>query len=426
MKTENPSPATAPAFSFGRRVTRCRMCDSERLFRFLDLGFAPPSDSLLTAADLLEPEPNYPLQVQQCEDCGLTQTAYAVNPALMYGEKYLYESSITKTGRAHFEEMAASIVQKLAIPAGSLAIDIGSNVGVLLDGFKKVGLKVLGIEPAPRINRLANERGIETWQEFMRPEVARRIVAEKGRARIITATNVFAHIDDKKGLADSIKLLLDDHGAFVIEVPHLPELIEHLEYDTVYHEHLEYMSVKPLTIFFRRHGLEVFDVEWYAIHGNSIRVFIGRAGDHPVSPHVARMLETEETKGLYRRDVLLRFAADVESSSRELRELLFGLRQQGKRIVGISAPAKGNTILNYCRFGPETIAYMAEKSLIKRGCYTPGMHIPIVGEERLVIDKPDYGIIFAWNFAAEIMANNQAFAAQGGKFIIPIPRPQVV
>lgn len=412
--------------NYGRRVTECRMCQSTKLHCFIDLGFAPPSDALLTKEELLEPEIFFPLQVQQCEDCGLTQTVYAVDPALMYGEKYKYESSITQTGMAHFFKMAADIVSNCAIPAGSLAVDIGSNVGVLLEGFQKKGLRVLGIDPAPRIVKIANARGIETWRDFMKPDVARRIVQEKGRAQVVTGTNVFAHIDDKPGLIQALDLLLDTRGVFVIEVPYLVDLIENLEYDTIYHEHLEYMSLKPLVLFFGRHGFEVFNVERNEIHGKSIRVFMARKGERTVEPAVAAMLQLEEAKGIYRKDVLEKFARDVAESAFMLRNLLNRLRSEGKKVVGISAPAKGNTVLNYCKIGPELVQYMTEKSIIKRGSHTPGMHIPITGEEKLLEDKPDYGIIFAWNFATEIMKNNQAFAQQGGKFIIPIPTPKIL
>jgi SAM-dependent methyltransferase len=402
------------------------MCHSPKLHNFLDLGFAPPSDALLTAQDLREPEVFFPLQVQQCEECGLTQTVYAVDPGLMYGDKYKYESSMTETGTRHFFGMAASIVDGWDVAPGSLAIDIGSNVGVLLEGFRKKGLRVLGVDPAPRICQIANSRGIETWQEFMRPEIARRIVAEKGPAQVVTGTNVFAHIDDKENLIESLKTLLDVGAVFVIEVPYLMDLIENLEYDTIYHEHLEYMSLKPLVRFFGRYGFTVMDVERNEIHGKSIRVFICRAGERPVRPSVGELLQLEEQRGIYQKSVLEKFARAVADSAYALRNLLNQLRGKGKRIVGISAPAKGNTILNYCKIGPELIQYMTEKSVIKQGAFTPGMHIPIVGDEKLLEDKPDYGVIFAWNFAREIMKNNQAFAQQGGKFIIPIPTPRIV
>ncbi len=411
--------------SFGRKINKCRMCDSENLYLFLDLGFAPPSDALLSSDELDEPELIFPLKVVQCEDCGLTQLSYAVNPKYFYGEKYRYESSITETGKKHFFSMADSVCEKLNIPKSSLAIDIGSNVGVLLEGFKRNGMNVLGIDPAPKICKIANERGIETWQEFISPDVASRIVSEKGKAKVVTGTNVFAHIDDKAGLIKALDVVLDDDGVFIIEAPYLVDLIDKLEYDTIYLEHLEYTSIKPLVAFFKNHNMEVFDVERYGIHGESVRVFVCRDGKKDVSENVTNLLKLEEEKGVYKKEVLDDFARRVGQHRENMLNLLRDLKKDGKRIIGISAPAKGNTILNYCKIGTDLIDYMTEKSMIKQGHYTPGMHIPIFGDEKMYEDKPDYGVIFAWNFAKEIMKNSQEFLKQGGKFIVPIPAPIV-
>ena len=353
----------------------------------------------------------------------MTQLGYAVNSEVLYGKKYIYESSITKTGKDHFFSMADSICKKLDISEKSFVIDIGSNVGVLLEGFKNNGMNVLGIDPAEKICKIANERGIETWQEFFNYATAEKILAKKGKAKIITGTNVFAHIDDKKSLMEALGILLEDDGMFIFEVPYLVDLIENLEYDTIYLEHLEYISVKPIVKFFKEHNMEVFDVEKYDIHGRSVRVFVCRKGKMLISENVENFLRSEEKAGIYKKEVLDNFAERVFSHRDKLLNLLRNLKEEGKRIVGISAPAKGNTILNYCKIGTDLISYITEKSIIKRGCYTPGMHIPIVGEEEIIGDKPDYGIIFAWNFADEIMKNNKDFHDKGGKFIIPIPEP---
>ena len=406
----------------GRVIKNCRMCRREKLYQFLDLGFAPPSDALLSLDDLSEPEVLFPLRVLQCEDCGLTQLGYAVDPTLLYGKKYKYESSITKTGKEHFFSMADSICQKLSLPKDSFVVDMGSNVGVLLEGFKNNGMRVLGIDPAPHIVKIANERGIETWQDFFNLETAKKIKQGKGLAKIVTGTNVFAHIDDKDSLVKGLQELLDKDGIFVFEAPYLVDLIENLEYDTIYLEHLEYISVKPLLPFFQKYDMEVFDIEKYDIHGKSVRVFICRKGSMSISDNVTHFLKIEEETGVYKKEVLDNFAKKVALHKGKLVNLLRDLKKEGKRVVGISAPAKGNTILNYCKIGTELIDYMTEKSVIKRGCYTPGMHIPIIGEED-VTDVPDYGIIFAWNFAEEIMKNNKDFHEKGGKFIVPIPEP---
>lgn len=410
---------------FGRVVKYCRMCGSSRLYKFLDLGFAPAADAILTSEEIKEHEIHFPLNVHQCLDCGLTQLGYAANPPLLYGKQYKYESSITETGKIHFHSMARSLVKRFNLGKDSLAIDIGSNVGVLLEGFKNEGVRVLGIEPVQHLSEIANGRGIETLTAFINPQVAHQIVKEKGRAQIISGTNVFAHIDDKKGLIDALNILLDERGVFVIEAPYFGDLMENLEYDTIYVEHLEYTSIKPLIKFFDKNGMDVFDVERYDIHGKSLRVFVCRKGKMEISNEVNKLLMSEEESGIYKREKLDDFASKVRNHRKELVNLLTDLKNSGKRVVGISAPAKGNTILNYCRIGPELIEYITEKSGIKPEHYTPGMHIPIVSEKKLLEDKPDYGIIFAWNFAEEIMKNNAEFARLGGKFIIPIPKPVI-
>ncbi len=405
---------------FGRQITNCRMCGSENLFTFLDLGFMPPADGILSPEDINEHEIFFPLKVCQCQNCGLTQLTYAPNPEILYGKKYLYESSITKTGREHFWEMADSVCRKLNLQKESLAIDIGSNVGVLLEGFKNNGMKILGIDPAPKIAKIANEKGIETWQEFINPVIAQKVAAIKGKAKVVTGTNVFAHIDNKDSLMESLKIMLDDDGVFIIEAPYFVDLLENLEYDTIYVDHLEYTSVKPLVNFFNKWGMDVFDVEKYNIHGSSIRVFVCWKGRRKIEENVKKFLELEEEKGIYKKEVLNEFADKVKEHKKQFLELLRQLKKKDKKIVGISAPAKGNTLLNYCKIDNSLIDYTTEKSTIKLGNYTPGMHIPILSETKLLEDKPDYGVIFAWNFAEEIIKNNKKFSENGGKFIIPV------
>jgi SAM-dependent methyltransferase len=408
---------------YGRYMRNCRMCNSENLYPFLNLGFHPPSDAILSQNDLEEPEITFPLKVVQCQDCGLTQTSYVVNPKLLYGYKYKYESSMTETGKSHFFNMADSISSKFVFKENPLVVDIGSNVGVLLEGFERNGARVLGIDPAPEICKKANERGIETWQEFINSKVASRIVNKKGKAKIVTGTNVFAHIDDKKEFMNSLDVMLDDEGIFVFEAPYLVDLIDNMEYDTIYLEHLEYISVKPLIGFFKKYGMDIFDIEKYDIHGKSLRFFSCRENRIPISDTTTKYLNLEDEKKIYKKETLDDFAQKVKDHRNELVNLLRDLKKEGNKIVGISAPAKGNTILNYCKIGTDLIDYITEKSDIKQRHYTPGMHIPIIGEDQLLKDRPDYGVVFAWNFANEIIKNNKEFAERGGKFIIPIPSP---
>jgi len=408
---------------YGHFLENCRMCNSKDLYEFLDLGFFPPADGILSLEEINQPEVLFPLRICQCQKCGLTQLTYAVNPKILYGEKYRYESSITETGKKHFFEMAESITKKFNLKKNSFIIDIGSNVGVLLEGFKNNGMNVLGIDPAQKIAKIANKRGIETWQEFMNPKVAKEIVSKKGKVKVITGTNIFAHIDNKNDLIESIKIMLDEKGVFIIEVPYFLDLLEKLEYDTIYLDHLEYESIKPLVKFFDKHGLDLFDVEKYEIHGKSIRVFVCKKGEMPISENVNKFLKLEEEKGIYKKEILDEFARKVAGHREKTINLLRDLKRNGYKIAGISAPAKGNTLLNYCKIGTNIIEFLAEKSEIKKGCYSPGMHLPILDEEELINQKIDFGVIFAWNFADEIIKNNQKFAENGGKFIILIPEP---
>jgi len=412
---------------FGRKIENCRMCGSNELYEFLDLGFLPPADGILSKEALEHPEINFPLKVAQCRGCGLTQLTYAVDPKLLYDEKYSYESSVTETGKKHFYDMAESICNRFGLKE-ELIVDIGSNVGVLLEGFKKKGCKVLGIDAAPKIVKIANERGIETWNNLINKDVAKRIVKEKGQASVVCGTNVFAHIDDKKGLMASVDCLLNEEGIFVIEFPYLVDLIDNLEYDTIYLDHLEYLSIKPLISFFDSYGFQIFDVEKYGIHGTSLRVFVCRKGKKTVESSVEKFLKLEDGKQVYEKETLNNFANNVRAHRRAFLGMLYDLKKEGKKIVGISAPAKGNTLLNYCKIDKNIIEWMTEKSEIKQGHYTPGMHIPIVPEEKLIEEGADYGVIFAWNFAKEIAANkiNTEFVKGGGKLINPIPKPIIM
>ncbi|HEX7193187.1 MAG TPA: class I SAM-dependent methyltransferase [Thermoanaerobaculia bacterium] len=403
----------------------CRMCKGHRLTRFLDLGFTPPADAFLRREQLAEPETYYPLQVDLCEDCGLAQLGYVVSPEVLYRHDYPYEASITQTGHAHWAEFADNVAQRFSFPKGSLAVDIGSNVGVLLSELARNGYRILGIDPASNIARIAERRGVETLDELFSVEVARHVERTKGRAHVITATNVFAHVDDLDRMMEGIDVLLEEAGVFVIEAPYFVNLLAACEYDTIYHEHLSYLSVGPMRRFFDRFAFELFDVVERDIHGGSMRVFVGRKGVHRVEDSVASAISREDAAGARDLQRLARFAADVERNRRDLTALLHEIRSTGARIAGIGAPAKGMTLLNYCRIGPETLDFATEKSTLKIGRFTPGVHIPVVSDDELTRRKPEYGLLLAWNFADEIMANLKTYTQGGGRFIIPIPHPRV-
>jgi len=404
----------------------CRMCSSTRLYKFLDLGFTPPADQFRRKDQLREADVYYPLQVMMCEDCGLAQLSYVVSPEVLYRNDYPYESSTTQTGRQHWADFAASVVKRLSLSPGELAVDIGSNVGVLLGAFRDKGMRVQGVDPAANIVMIARENGIDTMCEFFNEDAARQIVAEKGSASVITATNVFAHVDDLDALLESVKLLLNERGVFIFEAPYFVNLLKHNEYDTIYHEHLSYLSAKPLVPFFAKHGMEVFHIEQNDIHGGSFRVYVARKGQRPVSKDVDGVIAEEERLGIYTRETLDRFADGVRNNKRDLTWLLQSLKHEGKRIVGVSAPAKGMTLLNFCRIDNDVLDFVTEKSKLKIGRHTPGAHIPVVPDSELLAQQPDYALLLAWNFAEEIMRNLDAFRRKGGKFIVPIPSPRIV
>lgn len=404
----------------------CRMCKSEDLCHFLDLGFMPPADEFLRKEQLQYPRTFYPLEVVMCRPCGLTQLTYVVSPEVLYRHDYPYEASTTRTGREHFARFASQCAARFGLGASDLVIDVGSNVGVLLANFKANGTRILGVDPAANIVRIAEKNGVPTLNEFFSADLAAKIRGEHGKAALVTASNCFAHIDDLDDFARGLDALLTPQGVFILEAPHFLELIKDLEYDTIYHEHLSYLSLKPLIPFFRKHGLEVFDVEKQHIHGGSFRVFVGRRGRHAVGRKVGQVLKAEAEYRLHDEKTLRKFANAVGKNREELAWLLASLKHKGKRIVAVSAPAKGMTLLNYCKIGAETLDFVTEKSTLKIGRFTPGSHIPVLPDSELLRLMPDYALLLAWNFAEEIMTNLKEYEHKGGRFIVPIPRPRIV
>jgi len=404
----------------------CRMCKSRNIQKFLDLGFSALSDGFLTKEQLKEPETFFPLTVNFCTDCGLCQLGYVVLPELMFNEDYPYDSSTTKTGTTHFTKMGIDICNKFNLKPNSLVIDVGSNAGVLLGGFKSKGMKVLGIEPSSNVAKIAIKNNIDTLIDFFSNKLTKKILDEYGKVSVITGTNVFAHIDNLEDFMLTSDILLLEDGIIVIEAPYLLHLINKLEYDTIYHEHLSYLSVKPIANFCKQFNFELFDIEEQTIHGGTLRYFIGRKNTREISQNVLKYIKLENEQDLYSIEKLKKFAKSVENHRIILLQLLHDLKKEGKKIVALSAPAKGNTLLNYCKIGPELLDYATERNPLKINKFTPGMHIPVYSDEKLLEDQPDYALILAWNFADEIIKNNSEYRSKGGKFIIPIPNPKII
>lgn len=408
------------------KITNCRMCKSNNIQKFLDLGFSALADNFLTAEQLEKSENFFPLTVHLCSNCSLCQLGYVVPPELMFNKDYPYDSSTTKTGREHFTKMGIDICERFDLEKNSLVIDVGSNSGVLLSAFKSKGMKVLGIEPSSKLANAAIKKGVDSIIEFFSNKLIKKILDDYGKVSVITGTNVFAHINDLDDFMSTADSLLNEDGIIVIEAPYLLHLIENMEYDTIYHEHLSYLSVKPMVEFCKRFGFEIFDIKEQTIHGGTLRYFISRKNKKEITKEVSNYLKIEVEKEIYSEKKLNDFANLVKNHRKELLQLLHELKKNGKKIVGISAPAKGNTLLNYCKIDSEILDYVTERNPFKIGKFTPGMHIPVYSDEKLLEDQPDYALILAWNFADEIIQNNSKYQENGGKFIIPTPKPRIV
>jgi SAM-dependent methyltransferase len=406
-------------------MTTCRTCKSERLYLFLPLGEHPLANGFLREEQLREPEARFPLDVHVCLDCGLIQVADQV-PA-EYFRQYVYIPSSAEAMHGHFAGLAEGLAERFLAAPEDLTIDIGCNDGLFLSFLRKRGARTLGIDPALNIAELAREKGIEVVTEYFTPDVARRIREEHGPAKVVVTTNTFHHIGDLDPFTLGVTVLLADDGVFVVEVPHAGDLVEQNEFDGVYHEHVSQHTVKSFVDHFRLFGLEVFDIERLAIHGGSIRVFARRAQNAAtMAPVVGEWLDEEDRRGLFASATYDAFRDRVERIRAELLEILAGLKADGRRIVGYGASARGNTLLNYYGIGPDTLDYIVDRNPLKQGLYSPGMHIPVEGAERLTEDDPDYVLVIAWNFAEEIARQQAGYLDRGGRFIVPIPEPRIL
>jgi SAM-dependent methyltransferase len=402
----------------------CRSCASDDLDVVLDLGLMPLSDGLQEPGFDRESEERYPLTLVRCHSCSLLQILETVDPSILFGEDYPYFSSFSDALVEHSRSNVEAIIERGELDENSLVVEIASNDGYLLQWFAKNGIPVLGIDPAPGPANAAVERGIPTICEFFVPELAERLVGEGRRADVIIGNNVLAHVPDQNAFVAAMATLLSPDGTIVMEFPYVRDLIEHGEFDTIYHEHGCYFSVTSVRELFRRHGLNLVRVEHLSIHGGSLRVFFERGG--VVETMVGEYLESEERAGMLDREYYERFAAQVADIRTELRAMLDRLILDGNRIAGYAAAAKGAILLNYCGIGHEQIEYIVDLNNHKQGLEMPGVAIPITGVEKLVDDPPDYLLVLAWNFKDEIMRQQSAFADHGGRFIVPIPKPVIV
>jgi SAM-dependent methyltransferase len=405
----------------------CRSCGAGELTTVLDLGRVPLANALLS--DPAAEEPRYPLSVALCPRCTLLQLTESVPPEQLFSE-YLYFSSFSDTMLKHAAAIAQRMIERSALGASSLAAEIASNDGYLLQHYQKRGVPVLGIEPAKNVAKVAvEERGIPTVVEFFGRELAPRLVAEHGRADVLHANNVLAHVPDLNGFVAGIAAFLrPDTGVAVIEVPYAKALIDHLEFDTIYHEHLSYFSLTALDALMRRHGLAITDVERIPIHGGSLRLFVRHAASASApAPAVSALLAEEASWGVGSIAFYRGFADRVRTLGAELGALLERLElREGKRIAAYGAAAKGSTLLNFFGIGRERIDFIADRSTYKQGRFMSGVRIPIRPPEALLEAQPDYCLLLTWNFAEEILEQQAEYRRRGGRFIIPIPEVRIV
>ena len=403
---------------------RCRACGGSRVPLVISLGRTPLANALLTADQLDRHEDTYPLDLVFCEDCTLVQITETVPPSRLFAE-YAYFSSFSDTMLRHAETLVDRVIRERGLRDGALVAEVASNDGYLLQFYRRAGIRVLGIEPAANIAKVAEEKGIPTVVDFFGEACARTLAARGDRADVIHANNVLAHVPDLPGFARGLAAMLTEQGVAIIEVPYVKDLIDHREFDTIYHEHLSYFSLTAIHRLCALHGLAVVDVERLAIHGGSLRVTIARAGSAAPSPAVSRLLDEENAWGVTRLEFYQRFADDVADLRRSLLAVLSELRSAGKRLAAYGAAAKGSTLLNCFGIGRNYLEFVVDRSPHKQGRFMPGVHLPIDAPSRLLRDRPDFVLLLTWNFADEILAQQQEFRQAGGRFIIPVPSVRV-
>lgn len=406
--------------------TLCRICETPLPAPFLDLGAMPPANDFLSSEAEFAGEETFPLAVTGCPSCRLVQLTYVVPPERLYRD-YPYVSSTSEAVRRYADELAARLTERYRLGPSDLVVELGSNDGLLLAAFQRRGVRVHGVEPAKNLAAMAQAKGVPTLTEFFAPSSAGRVAEEAGKASLLIGRHVFAHLDRLHDFFDGVLGLLAPEGSLLIEVPYLGNLIDELEFDTLYHEHLSYISLEPLLRLCRRHGFFLADVERVWLHGGSVLLTIRRSGNGgSPSPRVEEMLGEELRRRLGRPETLQQFAGRVAVWKQRFEGLIEQLVREGAHLVGYGAAAKANTLLNFCPTAAGALSCILDRSPHKQGLYTPGTHLPVVSPEKWNADGATHMVVLAWNFKEEIMAQMRPFAERGGRFVIPIPEPQIL
>ncbi len=407
-------------------MPRCRFCGSPLHHTFVDLGMQPLCESYVKPEQLNHMEPFYPLHVYVCANCFLVQLEEYVAPGAIFSE-YAYFSSYSDTWLSHAENYTAMIIDRLRLDENSLVVEVGSNDGYLLQYFVKRGIPVLGVEPAANVAEAAAKKGVPTLVKFFSLETANELVAKKKQADLLIGNNVLAQVPDLSSFIQGIKVLLKPQGVVTAEFPHLAQLIEGNQLDTIYHEHFSYFSFIAVERIFASHGLTVFDVEELLTHGGSLRIFACHSenSSFPVARRVKELREKEKREGFADLNKYLAFSERAKETKRKLLSLLISLKRKGKSIVGYGAPGKGNTLLNYCGVRTDFLDYTVDRNPYKQGKFLPGTHVPIFHPDKITETKPDYLLILPWNIRDEIIRQMSHIGNWGGRFIVPIPEATV-
>jgi hypothetical protein len=405
-------------------VEQCQICGSDRLDAVLSLGYMPPVNQMVRIGQVPRQQPWFPTELMHCRQCELVQLGLAVDPVIIFPPEYPYTSGTTKLLRDNFADLYAESSRMLGLKADDLIVDIGSNDGTLISNFQKGGHRILGIEPTD-VSKIANDRGIPTIQRYFGLDTAKDVKAKHGPASVVTAANCFAHIEDVHAIVEGIVEMLGDKGVFISESHYLIPLLDTLQYDTVYHEHLRYYSLGSLKYLLEMHGLEVFHARPIPSHGGSIRVYAARKGAQKIQDSVAKMLAAEP-RGEAMAQRLAKFRDDVVLSKLRLMSMLRDLKEKGARIAGISAPSRASTMVNYVGLDEGIIDYVVEiQGSLKIGKCMPGTGIPVVDEAKLFADQPDAALIFSWHIADELAPKLRAKGFRG-QLITPLPVPRVL